>query len=144
MLLARPTEISQGPLNTKRALISAIVGFILTLFVYLVFSLLVLISILPEGAIRPVALIITLLASYFAGFLTSRNVPVYGLFNGLITGLIYFGITYIFGALINLSLSFNSQLFTSLLTVIIGSSLGGIVGINHRASRYRRMRRRKR
>lgn len=144
MLLARPTEISQGSLNTKRALISAIVGFILTLFMYLIFSLLVVISILPEGAIRPLSLIITLLASFFAGFLTSRNVPVYGLFNGLITGLIYFVVTYIFGALVNLSLSFNSQLLVSLLTVAIGSSFGGIVGINHRASRYRRIRRRRR
>lgn len=141
MLLGKPNEIPQSYINLKRALISSVAAFILTIILYLLCSSLVLISILPEGAIRPLSIIISLLASYFAGFLTSRNVPMYGLFNGLATGLIYFIITYIFGVIITVSFSFNSQLFTSFLAVLLGSAIGGIVGINNRASRRRKQRR---
>ena len=141
MLLGKPNEIPKSYINLRRALISSVVAFILTIIIYLFLSLLVLISVLPEGAIRPLSLIISLLASYFAGFLTSRNVPMYGLFNGIATGLIYFVITYIFGVIINDSFSFNSQLLTTIFAIIAGSAIGGIVGINNRAARRRKQRR---
>ena len=142
MLINRTGEISSGYINTRRAIISSVVAFILTVIIYLVLSLLAVISLIPEGAIRGISLIVSALASFFAGYLTARNVTAYGLINGVVTGLIYFLITYIFGAIINLSLSFNGKMFLGLLTVVIASALGGIFGINHRATRYRRRRRR--
>ena len=141
MILSRSSSMSKNYINTRRAIISAAVGFVLAVILYLFCSLLVLISLLPEGAIRATSLIISLITSYCAGFLTARNVPMYGLLNGLATGLIYFLITYIFGVIINASFAFNSQLLTSLITMVIGSAIGGIVGINYRASRNRRVRR---
>ena len=141
MMFGKHNEIAQNYINTRRALISAVVGFILSLIMYLICSILVLISVIPEGGIRFTSLLISLLTSYFAGFLTAKNVPMYGLFNGLATGVIYFVITYIFSVIINLSFAFNGQLLVSLITVLAGAALGGIVGINHRASRRRGTRR---
>lgn len=144
MMLNKPQQFTQSTIDLRRAIISAVTAFIVTAVIFLALSFLVLISVLPETLIRPLSVITALIASFFSGFLTSRNVPMYGLLNGVVTGGIYFLITYIFCAIILLKLSFSGDLFTTLLAIIIGSSIGGIFGINKRAARYRNIRRRRR
>lgn len=125
-------------IDLRRAIISSVVALILTVILFIFCSLLTAISIIPDGAIRTVTLVITVLTSLIAGFLTSRNVYEYGLLNGIATGIIFFLMLYIISIILTLSFSFNGMLFKSLLFIVIASGVGGVVGINSRSQRRRK------
>lgn len=138
MPFSKTYNVPVGMIDTRRAIISAIVAFILTVIFYLALAFLTWIYIIPEGAARTLSLIINLLVSLFAGFLTAKNVTSGGIVNGLSSGIIYFLMMFVATVIITLKFPFNKALFVSLLTIVIGSSIGGIIGINVRANRRRR------
>lgn len=127
-----------GVVDLRRAVISSVVALILSFILFIFCSVLTSLSILPDGAIRAVVIIITSLASLIAGFLTSRNVYEYGLINGLVTGFIFFLMLYLLSMLLTLSFAFNGLLFKSLLFILIFSGIGGIAGINSKTRRRKR------
>ena len=61
-------------IDLRRAIISSIVALILTFVLFIVCSLLTALSIIPDSAVRTITLVITVITSLSAGFLTSRNV----------------------------------------------------------------------
>ncbi len=124
-------------IDLRRSVISSIVALILTFILFIICSLLTAISVIPDNAVRTITIIITVIASLIAGFLTSRNVYEYGLLNGMATGFIFFFELYILSIILTLSFSFNILLFKSFLSIIIASGIGGIVGINSRPKRRR-------
>lgn len=124
-------------IDLRRAIISSIVALILTFVLFIVCSLLTALSIIPDSAVRTITLLITVITSLIAGFLTSRNVYEYGLLNGMATGFIFFVELYILSIILTFSFSFNILLFKSFLSIIIASGIGGIVGINTRSKRRR-------
>ena len=138
MPFSKNYSVPVGMVDTRRAIISAIVAFVLTVIFYLVLAFLTWIYIIPEGGARTLSLIVNLLVSLFAGFLTAKNVTGGGIVNGLSSGIIYFLIMYVTTVILTFKFPFNKSLFLSLLTIVIGSSLGGIIGINVRANRRRR------
>lgn len=125
-------------IDLRRAIISSIVALILTFILFIICSIFTALSIIPDSAVRTLTLIITIIASLIAGFLTSRNVYEYGLLNGMATGVIFFLALYILSIILTLSFSFNILLFKSFLSIIIASGIGGIIGINSRSKRRRR------
>ncbi|MBE7028917.1 MAG: TIGR04086 family membrane protein [Ruminococcaceae bacterium] len=130
-------------IDLRRSVISALVGIILTVILFLLFTLLTAMSIIPDGAIKTISIIITVFSAFASGFLTSKNVYEYGLLNGLATGLIYFLMLFVLSIIVTLSFSFTSSLFIRFLLIIIASGFGGILGINVRANRQRQRRRRR-
>lgn len=124
-------------IDLRRAIISSIVALILTFILFIICSIFTALSIIPDSAVRTLTLIITIIASLIAGFLTSRNVYEYGLLNGMATGVIFFLALYILSIILTLSFSFNILLFKSFLSIIIASGIGGIIGINSRSKRRR-------
>ncbi|MBR4892482.1 MAG: TIGR04086 family membrane protein [Clostridia bacterium] len=129
-------------IDLRRSVISALVGIILTVILFLLFTLLTAMSVIPDGAIKTISIIITVFSAFASGFLTSKNVYEYGLLNGLATGLIYFLMLFVLSIIVTLSFSFTSSLFIRFLLIIIASGFGGILGINVRANRQRQRRRR--
>ena len=129
-------------IDLRRSVISALVGIILTVILFLLFTLLTAMSVIPDGAIKTISIIITVFSAFASGFLTSKNVYEYGLLNGLATGLIYFLMLFVLSIIVTLSFSFTSSLFIRFLLIIIASGFGGIWGINVRANRQRQRRRR--
>ena len=127
-------------IDLRRAIISSVVALILTFIFFLISSLLTLIQIIPDDGIRATTVIITVLAAFVAGYLTSRNVYDFGLLNGIATGLIYFLMLTLLGIIISFSFSFSGKFFLSLLFIILSSGVGGIVGINSRSRRQRKRR----
>ena len=125
-------------IDLRRAIISSVVALILTFILFILCSLLTAISIIPDGAIRSTTLVITVLSSLVAGFLTSRNVYEYGLLNGIATGIVFFLMLYILSIILTLSFSFNGMLFKSLVFILTASGIGGVVGINSRSQRRKR------
>lgn len=125
-------------IDLRRAIISSVVALILTVLLFIFCSLLTAISIIPDSAVRTVTVIITILTSLIAGFLTSRNVYEYGLLNGIATGIIFFLMLYILSIILTFDFSFNGLLFKSLLFIITASGIGGIIGINSRSRRRKR------
>ena len=127
-------------IDLRRSIISSVVALILTVILFLISSLLTLIGVVPDGNIRTTTVIITILAAFISGFLTSRNVYDYGLINGLATGFIYFLILVVLSAIITFSFAFSANFFLSLLFILLSSGIGGIVGINSRSRRQRKRR----
>ena len=130
------------PLNPRRAVIAAVVSAVFTVILMLLFSFVVNISLLPEGAVPVLSILLTMAGAFFAGFLTALSVPSYGLFNGMLSGIAYFLIMYVFSSAISLSLAINSKFFVNLIICIAGAGAGGILSINLKANRKSRKRRR--
>ncbi len=127
-----------GIIDLRRAVISSTVSLILTFILFILCSLFTALSIIPDGGIRTTVLIITCIAAFIGGYLTSRNVYEYGLFNGLATGILYFLMLYILSVIMTFSFAFNSELLKSLIFILAASAVGGVVGINSKAQRRRR------
>ena len=127
-----------GIIDLKRAIISSVVALILTFILFIFSSLLTAISLIPDSAIRTVVIIISCISAFIGGYLTSRNVYEYGLFNGLATGILYFLMMYVLSVIMSFTFAFNGELFKGLLFILIASAAGGVVGINSKAQRRRR------
>ncbi|MBE7019991.1 MAG: TIGR04086 family membrane protein [Ruminococcaceae bacterium] len=127
-----------GIIDLKRAVISSGVALILTFILFILCSLLTALSIIGDGAIRTVVIIITCISAFIGGYLTARNVYEYGLFNGLATGLIYFLMLYVLSVIMTFTFAANGELFKGLLFILIASGIGGVAGINSKAQRRRR------
>lgn len=127
-----------GIIDLRRAVISSIVSLILTFILFILCSIFTALNIIPDGGIRVTVLIITCIAAFIGGYLTSRNVYEYGLFNGLATGILYFLMLYILSVIMTFSFAFNGELFKSLIFILVASAIGGVVGINSKAQRRRR------
>ncbi len=127
-----------GIIDLKRAVISSTVSLILTFLLFILCSIFTALSIIPDGIIRTAAIIITCIAAFIGGYLTSRNVYEYGLFNGLATGLLYFLMLYILSIIMTFTFAFNGELFKGLLFILVASGVGGVVGINSKAQRRRK------
>ena len=133
-------EIDDKGIRINRGIKSAVVGFVLTLLLFLLFSFLIYTSLLPEESTKGIVMVVTIFSAFSAGFLTSKNVPRYGLLNGMVSGLIYFFILLLSNMLILAEFRLSGNLFLILLVVLLSSALGGIVGINVRANRRSRRR----
>ena len=127
-----------GIIDLRRAVISSTVSLILTFILFILCSIFTALNIIPDGGIRVTVLIITCIAAFIGGYLTSRNVYEYGLFNGLATGILYFLMLYILSVIMTFSFAFNGELFKSLIFILVASAIGGVVGINSKAQRRRR------
>lgn len=135
---------TQNNIYIKRAVTAGVVSFILTLIVQLLFSLVIYLEIIPENAAIALSFIITLAGSFFSGYLTALSVPAMGLVNGIISGLSYFLIMFVFSAITAPGLSVNSTTLRNILICVLGAGAGGILSINLKANRRNKKRRKNR
>lgn len=136
------TEERKSILNVKRACIAATVSTVFTIVLMLIISFLVNVSVFGEGAVPVFSVILTVAGAFFAGFLTALSVPHYGLFNGILSGISYFVIMFIFSSVISLKFAINGKFLTNLIICFTGGGAGGIVSINLRANRKNKRRKR--
>ncbi len=91
---------------------------------------------LPFGLIGPITQVIAAAACMLAGFVSARAIRQKGLLVGAASG----GL--IFAVMLALSLvidgGFDLQLLLKLLTCVLGGMIGGVLGVNAKASRSRK------
>lgn len=113
------------------------VGFVLTMALLFIASVLSVVAVLPEAIVSLLVAAVTYISIGVCGFRAARHSGRSGLFSGAISGLIYVIVLYLIGgiALGEFGISYSSAL-TMLICILCGAT-GGIIGINTRSKRRR-------
>lgn len=124
------TEESEIKKNTIRIIKGSIFAILLSLFLLLIYALILTYTNIPETTITPVVIIITAISILLGSIFSVRKIKKNGLINGGIVGLIYILTLYFTSSmcLVGFSISINSIII--LISGIVAGMLGGIIGVN--------------
>ena len=86
---------------------------------------------IPAVMISPATVFIIAFGGFFGGFSSAKISGEKGIFCGLISGIIFFLVAWIMGALFKNS-GFGSAAIIKALMLIIAGSFGGIFGVNYK------------
>lgn len=109
-----------------------IISFISTLFLLLIFGIILTYTNTPESVIVPVIIIITSISILLGSSIASIKIKRNGLINGAIIGGGYIFIIYVISSIINTGFSLNISSIIMILFGILAGIIGGIVGVNIR------------
>ncbi len=112
--------------NALPVLYGLLIAIVIIGFLSLLFSVIVYFSPLGESCLRPAGIIITVFGLFCGGYIAGRRGGNYGLIRGLILGLLYLFILYLFAA------GSGSPLLPLLTKggyTLLSSIIGGIWGI---------------
>ncbi len=108
----------------------ALIGNILTLFMFSIFAMLLTYTSVNDSNIDSVVYTVIIASAFLSGFYTARKAHGKGWFTGGLTALIY---ALIIMSLIYLSskgIAFDKNTLKFLLVCLLSGSIGGIIGIN--------------
>jgi putative membrane protein (TIGR04086 family) len=114
------------------------VSYLVTIPLFVVFSFILSRMEFPERYIDPVVLITTVISILAAGIMTSINLRNRGWMNGIVVGLVYMLILYLASSIVYGSFPVNRHVILMFLIGAITGTIGGIIGINMKTTRYRR------
>ena len=86
---------------------------------------------IPAMLISPVTVIFLAFGGFFGGFASAKLSGEKGLICGMISGIIYFIILWLFGAVFEYA-GFGTAALIKAAMLIISSSFGGILGVNYK------------
>ena len=107
-----------------------LISYILTMAVFLIFSLLITYTDLSEKHISTVIKVTTALVCILSGLITAGSADKGGLIWGIISGISYVAIMCIVGFILIPDYSLSPKIIISLMLAVAGGGLGGIIGIN--------------
>ena len=85
---------------------------------------------IPAMLISPLTVVLLALGSFFGGFSSAKLSEEKGLLCGAISGLLFFIITWFFGAVFE-NFGVGMAAAIKALMIVISASLGGIIGVNY-------------
>lgn len=107
-----------------------LIGYIITLAVFIIFALLITYTDISESHIGTVTRVTTALVCILSGVITAASAEKGGLVWGIAAGLIYILIMLAIGFLLIPDYALTSGIAVSLMLALAGGGLGGVVGIN--------------
>lgn len=116
---------------------AVLVALGLTLVVFLLFSLLLTYTPLPESAVPFITTITVVLSVVVAGGMSAGAAGRRGYLNGALTGIGYVLVLYVLSLLITGDFLFSPYILILLAIGLFGGAFGGILGINLAAGRRR-------
>jgi putative membrane protein (TIGR04086 family) len=126
--------------NAKQFVMPAIYGilgaFIISILLLAAFSALMTAKDMPSAAVMPFACIAISAGALCGGFMASRLYRSRGLMMGAVTGLLFFIILYITGAIMHQA-DLNTLLLLKIVLSAVFGAVGGIVGVNLKRRRSR-------
>lgn len=111
-----------------------IVSYMVTIPVFLIFALILSRIESCSGLISPVVLVTTIISVMVAGMVSARCLRSRGWANGALTGLSYMLVLYIIGSIIYMDFSVTQFTLTMTLIGILSGAVGGILGVNYKAT----------
>lgn len=122
-------------INIINILKNIVISYVITFILLIVLAFIITYSDIPQQWISPITFIITTISIVFASLLSGKRTSSKGWLTGIISGLLYMLILYIFGSLIfhNFHLGTNAQYM--LISGAISGIAGGIIGINNKNKR---------
>lgn len=105
-----------------------------TLVLLIVFALILTYTNISETVISPVIMVITAISILIGSSIVNMKIKRNGLVNGGIIGGIYILTIYLISSILNWKFSLNLQSIIMIILAISFGILGGIIGVNQRAS----------
>lgn len=128
-------EFHDNTISIKRSFTTAFTAMALSVACYLLFSLLIYLGLMSEKAIRPIVFMVTCLSAFAAGFLNAKKARQCGWANGAAAGGIYMVFYYLFSIITSGQFIFCLNMMAMIVLGLLMAILGGILGINFRASK---------
>lgn len=118
----------------KQAGIGAVFGVALTIVVLLLLAALMTVRDVPHTMVEPLAISAASVGSLFGGLVSSRLLGEKGLFAGLCTGAMV-ALLIVLLSLVSSGLSVGMMMMLRLITILLSSAVGGVLGVNIRKKR---------
>ena len=110
------------------------ISLVATLVLLIVFALILTYTNISETVISPVIMVITAISILIGSSIVNMKIKRNGLVNGGIIGGIYILTIYLNSSILNWKFSLNLQSIIMIILAISFGILGGIIGVNQRAS----------
>lgn len=128
--MIKTIENSDSNNSIKKILKGAIVSILTTLFLLIIFSIILTYSKIQESAVPMVTIIISGISILIGGSLTTSNIRKNGMITGGMVGLIYIITIYLLSSIITKNFSFNTYSIVMIIVSVLSGGIGGIIGVN--------------
>jgi putative membrane protein (TIGR04086 family) len=112
-----------------------VLSYIITIPIFIIFSIILTYVDYPEKLINPVVVVTTIISILAAGIYINRNTKRRGWLNGGIAGCVYMLVLYIIGSIIFSDFSVDRYVLTMFVIGILTGCIGGMLGINIKGKR---------
>ena len=107
-----------------------VISFLFTLFMLIIYSVLLVYTNLSEQTIRPVIITITGVSILIGSSLGTKKLTKNGLLSGGIIGASYILLLYLISSTVNSNFSINWVSIIMIIVGLIGGIFGGVIGVN--------------
>ena len=111
----------------KSLALGVLAGYISSILLMLVFSILMTIVDISTGAVKIISLVILVISSFICGFFASKKLQVKAIIVGFSSGISYYLTLAVISAIITGG-GFTKMFFVKLAIAVVFSIIGGIVG----------------
>ena len=89
----------------------------------------------PHGFLQPFIITISVLSSFFAGYVTARLLKQRGLIVGMVSGLLLFLLFFLSGLVLSQNHSVTSEAAVRFLIMLISGGIGGLLAVSRKSRR---------
>ncbi len=114
----------------KSAAMTLFLGYAITFFIIIIYSLLLTYTNMTDKYIMFVVLTTTILSTAYVGFQFAKDAESRGLLWGILGGLLYGVVFIVLGFIASENYKFDSKTLFVLVFSLVAGAMGGIIGIN--------------
>lgn len=123
---------SEGVLNVGAVFKGTLLGYAVTLAMFLIFAAALTVTDFPEKMIRGAVVIATVISVIAGGTVAGRSARTMGWLNGTVTGVFYVVLLYLLSGLFTRNYTIDGGVLTTLGIGLVSGAAGGVIGINMR------------
>lgn len=117
-----------------------LLSYIITIPVFIIFSVILTYIDFPEKLINPVVLVTTIFSILIAGISVTKNAKDKGWLNGGFVGFVYMFLLYLFSSIVFKNFKIDRYVTTMIIIGVLTGCIGGILGINMRSAANKNIR----
>ncbi len=114
------------------------ISYIITLPVFIVFSIILCFVDFPANMITPIVILTTIVSLLCSGYISSKGLKSRGWLNGAITGLIYISVLYLAGSIILSDFRIDRYVAITVVIAVLSGVIGGMAGMNSKGRSWRK------
>lgn len=123
---------SESVFNIGAVLKGTLLGYAVTLVMFLIFATALTFTDFPEKMVRGAVIIATVISVLIGGTVAGRYARVMGWMNGAATGVFYVVLLYLLSGLFTRNYAIDGSVLTTLGIGFVSGAAGGVIGINMR------------
>lgn len=117
-------------LNIRGILKGVLIALAITVVFVIIIALVCYFADISDGVIAIMLYVVGAVSVFTSSLFLAKSITTKGMLHGLILGLGYFMVIFIFSAVFKKQVTANTKLFVSLISALASGMLGGIMGVN--------------